>query len=86
MLLLFNIEIDMDIITGIITGLFSILAVLGIVTDPDSKSKAYKDDLILCSGCHKKTKHILINGDMICVACGCKNCNITDDDSTRTDQ
>ena len=72
-LLLLNVYVDVDVVSAIITGICSILVLLGIVSDPETQNKGYGDDLIECSGCHHKTRHIMINGKMVCTNCGCEN-------------
>ncbi|NLD19000.1 MAG: hypothetical protein GX663_01955 [Clostridiales bacterium] len=75
-LVLFNIHVDMDIVSTVITGLFSILVLLGIISDPTTQTKRYGDDLLECSNCHKLIRHVMVNGKMLCTECGCENCMV----------
>ena len=69
-LVLFNINIDMNIVTAIITSAFSILIFLGIISDPNTQKKGYGDDIFKCTTCNKTTEHVLVNGQMTCRGCG----------------
>lgn len=76
-LLLFNIPVNMNLVSAVITGLFSIFVLLGIVSDPTTQTKGYGDDWIKCSGCQKTSRHVMVNGKMVCTECGCENCMVT---------
>ena len=67
---LFNINVDMSLASAIITSMLSILALLGVVSNPDTSRKGYGDDIVKCSNCNVNSKHILINGEMVCSECG----------------
>ncbi|MEG0873908.1 MAG: phage holin [Clostridiales bacterium] len=72
-LLLFHVKIgilDMNILTGTITAISSILVLLGITSDPTTKNKGYKDDILICANCQRKTIHRQINDKMVCEKCG----------------
>lgn len=69
-LLLFKINIDSEIIMSVVTGICSILVILGILSDPDTKKITYTDDIMECINCQKKTKHTLVNRKMVCKECG----------------
>lgn len=77
-LLLLNVNVNIDVVTGIVTAICSILVLLGILSDPDSEQMGYGDIFALCSGCGKKTHHVFINGQLVCKECGCINCNEAD--------
>lgn len=70
LLLLFNIEVEEHILVQGISALFTIVTVLGIVSNPDSKNKWYSDDIAYCSNCNKMSKVVSINGKLICITCG----------------
>lgn len=70
LLMLFNVKVDMNLVTGIITAITAILVLLGIVSNPTTKTGSYGDDILDCSLCGKQTAHVLINGKMVCSECG----------------
>lgn len=72
--MLFQINHNLNIITGVMTGVCSILVLLGILSDPNTMNKGYGDDFALCTGCNKMCEHVQVNGNMICRECGCVNC------------
>ncbi len=73
-LLLFNIQVDVDLITGVIAAACSIFVLLGILSDPNTQNKGYPDDVFQCSHCNKPTEHVVVNGQMVCRECGCNHC------------
>ena len=70
LLMLFGVNANLNIIMGVITAGCSILTLLGIVSNPSSQKKWYRDDIYICSNCHKKSVHVMVNGKMICSECG----------------
>lgn len=70
LLMIFKIDVDLTMVTGIVTSITSILVILGIISNPDARNRGYKDDFALCSGCNKNTQHITIGEDSICTKCG----------------
>lgn len=77
LLLLFNVEIDTQLITGIITVITTILVLLGIVSNPDTQNQTYGDDLYFCPTCNKMTPHVLAGGNMLCPECATINDTIS---------
>ncbi|MEG2518810.1 MAG: hypothetical protein RSB65_04065, partial [Oscillospiraceae bacterium] len=69
-LLLFKVNVDMTIVTGVITALGSILVLLGILSNPNTQNKGFGDDILPCAGCGKDTVHLMVNGEMVCRECG----------------
>ncbi len=69
-LVLFNIHVDYNMITGVIAAISSIFVALGIISNPDTKAKGYGDDIALCPHCNKETQHVMVGGAMICSECG----------------
>ena len=69
-LMVFNIQVDMNIVTTVITGVCSILVLLGIVSDPGTKNSGFGDDVRNCVGCKKKSAHVTVGGKLICKDCG----------------
>lgn len=74
LLYIFKIDIDTELITSVITCITSILIILGIISNPDSKQKSYVDDFAVCCNCNKVTQHVAIGDAMFCKNCGCQ-CN-----------
>ncbi len=70
LLMIFQVDVDMNMLTGAMTTITSILIILGIVSNPDAKTRGYNDDYAICSKCGKRTQHISINGQEICTKCG----------------
>ncbi|MEG1578708.1 MAG: phage holin [Oscillospiraceae bacterium] len=73
LLLLFNVQVDMNLVTGVITALCSIFVLLGILSDPTTETRGYGDDWQYCANCHKESRHITVNGQKICRDCGWDN-------------
>ncbi|MEG2383474.1 MAG: hypothetical protein RR885_00055 [Oscillospiraceae bacterium] len=69
-LTLLRVQVDMTIVTGIIAAISSILVLLGIMSDPDTKKLGYGDDIMFCENCQKDSVHKLINGVLVCKECG----------------
>lgn len=70
MLVLLNVDIDAQLVMGIIAGLSSILVALGIISNPDTKKKSFGDDLLFCEHCGKISQHTVVAGKLICKECG----------------
>lgn len=70
MLTFFHFDIDADATIKTITTLVSLLVTMGILSNPDSSKAGYGDDITVCSGCGEETKHVLVNGEMLCENCG----------------
>lgn len=69
-LMLLNIDVDANVVTSVVTGICSILVLLGILSDPNTENKGYGDDLLNCEHCNKLTRHVLVNGKLVCKECG----------------
>lgn len=69
-LVLLGVEIDVTLVTSVITAAFPILTLLGIVSGPDAKLQAYADDVAICPNCGKLTPHVYIAGKLTCRNCG----------------
>lgn len=72
-LLILRINVDKNMVVGVVTIACSILVTLGIMSDPTTKNKWYLDDVRTCSNCKEKTAHTLVNGKMVCKGCGAVN-------------
>ncbi|MEG1687675.1 MAG: hypothetical protein RR022_02000 [Angelakisella sp.] len=72
-LLLFRVEIDRNLLTGLVTAVCTILSLLGIVSNPDSQNRGYGDDLYYCKGCQEQSHHVRVGNSMVCSQCGCVN-------------
>lgn len=69
-LLLLNVDIDVNMVAGVLATLTSMLVVLGVLSNPDTKKKGYGDDIAICSGCGEETQHVLVGGELVCKDCG----------------
>lgn len=70
LLILLGFNINESFVLSISTALLSILTILGIMSNPDTKTKGYGDDTLVCSNCGGKSIHVEINGQMLCKNCG----------------
>lgn len=71
-LVLLKVNVDMNIISGVIAAVCSILVLMGILSDPTTNNKGYHDDILPCESCNKKSKHITIDNNVMCSICGNK--------------
>ncbi len=69
-LMLLNIDVDANMIAGIIATITSMLVMLGILSNPDTETKGFGDDIAVCSGCGEETQHVLVGGELVCQNCG----------------
>lgn len=54
----------------IVTGVLSILVMLGVVSNPTTENKSYLDDRKKCANCGVVTPHIMLSGQSVCTKCG----------------
>lgn len=69
-LVLVKAPVNSELVTGIAAAVCSVLTLLGIMSDPDTKTKGYGDDIRFCAQCQKNTQHTVINEKMVCRHCG----------------
>jgi uncharacterized membrane protein len=69
-LLLLGVHINQTEVMGIAAAICSLLVTMGVLSNPDSNKKGYGDDLKICSNDGNLTKHVLVNGQMVCEECG----------------
>ncbi|MEG2073954.1 MAG: hypothetical protein RRY54_04235 [Angelakisella sp.] len=69
-LLLLNVNVDRGIITAVITAACSVLVLLGIMSNPDTVTKGYGDDMHECANCHQMTPHLRVGDSLVCSKCG----------------
>lgn len=74
-LLLLEVDVNISLVTGLVTAVCSILSLLGLMQFPltgqGANAKSPADKQLLCADCKRKTPHILVNGLMTCSKCGC---------------
>lgn len=70
LLILFEVSVDTNMITSVITILTSIMVMLGIFSNPDAQNKGFKDDISICSQCNEMTQHVKVGENMVCSNCG----------------
>ncbi len=68
-LLLLNVNVDQNIVTGVVTAVCSILVFMGIMSNPTTQNKWYGDDTLYCKNCQKNTAHLSVADKMICSTC-----------------
>lgn len=71
-LMLFNVDVKADVITGIVTAACSIFVLLGILSNPTTENNGYGDDVIQCENCGKNCTCVNVKGEKICCNCGNK--------------
>lgn len=69
-LTLLHVSVDVDAVHGITISVCSILALLGIMSNPGTKNKGFGDDIRHCPSCDKDTIFCEVNGKMVCSECG----------------
>lgn len=69
-LMLLNVNVNIDLVTGIVTAVCSILVLLGILSNPTAQNRGYGDDVMRCENCGKDSLHVQVNGKMVCIDCG----------------
>jgi uncharacterized membrane protein len=69
-LLLLGVHLDQTAIMGVAAGVCSLLATLGILSNPDTENKGFGDDILHCSKDGRLEKHVTVNGQQVCQNCG----------------
>jgi|GEM_PF-904118 len=69
LLLLFGVQLDEELVTGVATTVCSILVTLGILSNPDSGA-GYRDRMLKCEEDGRETPHVRVNGQWVCTSCG----------------
>ena len=77
-----NPNVKADVITGVAMSICSILVLLGILSNPNTKNKGFGDDILMCSKCGKPSVHIEVAGQMVCQECGAVYMEPTDQTTT----
>lgn len=72
-LILLKVDVNVDLVTGIVTAVCSILVLLGIMSNPTTVTKGYGDDILYCKNCQEKTENVVINNELCCTKCGQKH-------------
>lgn len=67
-LTLFHVNVDRNIITGVVTAGCSILVLLGIMSNPEQKG--YTDNITYCEECGECQVHIEVSDKLVCTKCG----------------
>lgn len=71
-LVLLKVNVDVNLVSGIIAAICSILVLLGILSDPNTTNKGFNDIILPCENCGKNSRHVTINNDILCSMCGNK--------------
>lgn len=70
LLIVFGFNVNTDAVIKAVTIITSILATLGILSNPDSTKAGYNDDILHCLNDDDKTQHVFVNGEYLCKDCG----------------
>lgn len=70
LLILLDVNIDSEVVTGVATSVTAILVTLGILSNPDTQTAGYGDDIAVCENCGDETQHVLVGDDLVCKNCG----------------
>lgn len=65
-----GLQVNEHYIMSIATIACSILVTLGILSNPDTTTKGYGDDYLICSASGRLEPHVPVNGKMVCTNCG----------------
>ena len=65
-------DISASSVAAITTAVLSIFTLLGVISNPDTKTRGYGDDVLTCPSCGKAV-HVEIGGQMVCKGCGTVN-------------
>ena len=68
-LILFKVNVNVDIVTGVVTACCSILVLLGIMSNPTTSNKGYADDIFYCKNCKENTYYTTIGSNLYCCKC-----------------
>ena len=69
-LMLVNVDVDHTMVTTLVTAVCGTLTLLGIMSNPDTVTKGYKDDIKLCNNCKSVAPQIKVGKNMVCEECG----------------
>ena len=75
-LMLLNINIDGEMVSGVVTGISSILVLLGILSNPDTETAGFGDDIHFCESCNKEVNHLRVADKLVCKDCGFTNTKV----------
>lgn len=68
--IVFGLNVDKNIIITVAAILCNVLVTLGILSNPDTETKGYGDDVFVCTGCGQEQPHVIVNGQLVCKNCG----------------
>ena len=69
LLISFGFDVNHNAVLQFAEIICSLFVFIGIMHNPDAKSKGYGDDILECSNEHEKEPHVLINGRLVCKIC-----------------
>lgn len=69
-LMVAGIPVDKGFLVTVSAMICSALVTLGVLSNPDSTKSGYGDDFLTCSNSGEVERHVLVNGQMVCVNCG----------------
>ncbi|MDR2933291.1 MAG: hypothetical protein LBV27_09310 [Oscillospiraceae bacterium] len=80
-MIMFGFNINENMIMAAATIVCSMLATLGIVSNPDTQKNGFGDDILVCSKSGEMEPHVMVAGQMVCKNCGAAYAGGVDNDS-----
>ena len=65
-LFLVGINVNQKTVLSVMTAACSIFVTLGVLSNPDTESSGYADDIYPCSATGKLEKHVTVAGELVC--------------------
>lgn len=66
---MFNVNVDVDLVTKVIVAGCSILVSLGVMNNPAKDT--VNTEQLQCEHCGKLANHVIVAGKYVCQECGC---------------
>ncbi len=84
----FDVQINTESLSVVITAICSILVLMGIIADPDKSDYGLCQDIKKCENCGQTTCHLKVGDTLICKNCGhqTKILNPSTDDQNKISQ
>jgi uncharacterized membrane protein len=70
LLMILGVHLNQNTIMTVVTIGCTMLASLGILSNPDTQKGGFGDDILTCSATGKKEPHVMVNGQLVCKSCG----------------
>ena len=66
----FDVKINTESLSVIVTAICSILVLMGIIADPDNSNYGLCNEIQKCENCGQTTCHLKVDDTLICKNCG----------------